>query len=145
MRNRKGFTLIELLIVVVIIGILAAIALPKFGQTRERAYISAMSSDLRNLQTAMEMCHVSTAAAVGEVAAKQAYTYEGCTLDFMEFSESEGVTIALQQVTQNGWGATAVHGGLPTTLRCAVYVGDDTNEILPAEAPGVVRCGTFAG
>jgi type IV pilus assembly protein PilA len=58
LRNRKGFTLIELLIVVVIIGILAAIALPKFGQARERAYISAMSSDLRNLQTAMEMCHV---------------------------------------------------------------------------------------
>ena len=42
MRNNKGFTLIELLIVVVIIGILAAIAIPKFSATREKAYFAAM-------------------------------------------------------------------------------------------------------
>src|SRR5215217_6406055 len=56
MRNttRKGFTLIELLIVVVIIGILAAIAIPKFANTKSKAYIAAMKSDLRNLVTAEE-------------------------------------------------------------------------------------------
>src|SRR5689334_12389066 len=54
MRNRKGFTLIELLIVVVIIGILAAIAIPKFANTKEKAYYTAMKSDLRNLMTAEE-------------------------------------------------------------------------------------------
>jgi type IV pilus assembly protein PilA len=51
MRNKKGFTLIELLIVVVIIGILAAIAIPKFANTKDKAYLAAMESDLRNLAT----------------------------------------------------------------------------------------------
>jgi prepilin-type N-terminal cleavage/methylation domain-containing protein len=51
---RKGFTLIELLIVVVIIGILAAIAIPKFANTKSKAYVTAMKSDLRNLLTAEE-------------------------------------------------------------------------------------------
>ena len=54
MQNRKGFTLIELLIVVVIIGILAAIAIPKFANTKSKAYVTAMKSDLRNLVTAEE-------------------------------------------------------------------------------------------
>lgn len=53
-RNTKGFTLIELLIVVVIIGILAAIAIPKFAATKERAYVASMKTDLRNLVTAEE-------------------------------------------------------------------------------------------
>src|SRR6187551_456828 len=54
LKLRKGFTLIELLIVVVIIGILAAIAIPKFANTKSKAYITAMKSDLRNLVTAEE-------------------------------------------------------------------------------------------
>src|SRR5258708_4750707 len=47
-NTKKGFTLIELLIVVVIIGILAAIAIPKFANTKEKAYLASMKSDLRN-------------------------------------------------------------------------------------------------
>ena len=54
LRSRKGFTLIELLIVVAIIGILAAIAIPQFSSYRAKAYNSAGNSDLKNIKTGME-------------------------------------------------------------------------------------------
>jgi type IV pilus assembly protein PilA len=54
LRSKKGFTLIELLIVVAIIGILAAIAIPQFSAYRARGYNASASSDLRNFKTAME-------------------------------------------------------------------------------------------
>ncbi len=53
-RSQKGFTLIELLIVVAIIGILAAIAIPQFASYRQKAYNSAALSDARNAKTGME-------------------------------------------------------------------------------------------
>lgn len=75
-KGKKGFTLIELLIVVVIIGILAAIAIPRFGETRERAYVSAMQSDLDQVTTQMEMYYQDSD-----------FTYEGA-----DFEEDLGAT-----------------------------------------------------
>ena len=60
LRSNKGFTLIELLIVVAIIGILAAIAIPQFSAYRVKAFNSAAASDLRNLKTALEASYTDT-------------------------------------------------------------------------------------
>ncbi|MGH7544564.1 MAG: type IV pilin protein [Gemmatimonadota bacterium] len=127
LRNTKGFTLIELLIVVVIIGILAAIAIPKFANTREKAYVSSMKSDLRNLATAEEIYYSD--------GSNFQYTTD---LGALEFTESDGVNIAGSLVaTSTGWSASATHDA--TTWTCAVYYGDAA-AVAPASAPGVVQC-----
>ena len=61
MKNQKGFTLIELMIVIAIIGILAAIAIPQFSAYRKRSYNAAAQSDLRNAATAQEAYYVDAA------------------------------------------------------------------------------------
>ena len=58
MKDQKGFTLIELMIVIAIIGILAAIAIPQFNAYRKRSYNSSAIADLRNAATAQEAYYV---------------------------------------------------------------------------------------
>jgi type IV pilus assembly protein PilA len=67
-KNEKGFTLIELMIVIAIIGILAAIAIPQFSAYRRRSYNSAAQSDLRNAATAQEAYFVDHSTYTSNVA-----------------------------------------------------------------------------
>jgi type II secretion system protein G len=71
MSNRKGFTLIELLVVVVIIGLLASIAIPKFAATKDKAKLASVRSDLRNVLTAQE-AYFADNNAFGDLAQLQA-------------------------------------------------------------------------
>ncbi len=130
LRNRKGFTLIELLIVVVIIGILAAIAIPKFASTKEKAYITAMKSDLRNMMTAQE----SYFSDYGE--------YAGATTSLKGFSKTTNVTVHLSNtnVGKAGWYASATHGALTGGQKCEIAVGDKVDVATPPLNEGEPRC-----
>lgn len=123
-RARSGFTLIELLIVVVIIGIVATIAIPKFANSKEKSYLAAMKSDLRNLMTAQEGYYLDNSVYSNTLAAL--------------IVETPAITITLQDVSGTGWGATAVHTG--TTATCAVYYGLAQPAVAPATQEGVVAC-----
>ena len=103
-RNKKGFTLIELLIVVVIIGILAAIAIPKFANTKDKAYVAAMKSDLRNLATYEEQYAADNNGTYFAGAATSATPLQG-------FTPSQNVTITASLIAgpPQSWTATAVH------------------------------------
>src|SRR6187402_1231554 len=101
MSNKKGFTLIELLIVVVIIGILAAIAIPKFSNTKEKAYLAAMKTALRNLATAQEGYASNAAGLYFSGTASQATPIQG-------YSPSSNVSIVITAAGA-GWHAVATH------------------------------------
>ena len=131
LKKRDGFTLIELLIVIVIIGILAAIAIPKFGKTREKAYFKAMMSDLRNLQSQQEVYYSNPV---------NGYTYATTTTNLVDFNPSQGVTVNITTAAQTGWGATAGHAALATNQTCAIFVGTVGTIPAPALTPGIVRC-----
>ncbi len=128
MRDKKGFTLIELLIVVVIIGILAAIAIPKFSATREKAYFAAMKSDLKNLASQQEIYYSD----------EYAYSTTAANLGFVS---SDGVTVAIGAGNATGWSATAIHSAMTTADGCGIYYGDASAPSLGgATQPGEMAC-----
>ncbi len=127
MPRRKGFTLIEVLIVVVIIGILAAIAIPKFSNTKGKAVAASMKSDLRNLASAQEGYWVEFRTYYGGAIPGAGFTYR----------PTEGVTVTLISANDAGWSATATAPGTPQT--CVIFYGS-APPIPPAVDDGAVAC-----
>jgi prepilin-type N-terminal cleavage/methylation domain-containing protein len=125
--RRAGFTLIELLIVVVIIGLLAAIAIPKFAATKTQARLAEMRSDLHNLATAQE----------AYASDNNAY-YAGAVPNAgLLYSPSQGITITIAEGTVSGWSAVA---STPYTSRkCAMFVGSAA-AVSPAIEEGQIAC-----
>ncbi len=109
---------------VVIIGVLAAIAIPKFANTKGKAYAASMKADLRNLATAEE-AYLS-----------DYVTYTG-TLTNLNYMVSPGNTITITAATASGWAATATNNA--TSQTCGVYVGNVTPPIT-GQPEGGVKC-----
>jgi len=124
--NRRGFTLIELLIVVVIIGILAAIAIPKFQNTKGKANAASLRADLRNLVTAEEAYFYDNSAYTTDVTA-------------LNIRITTGVTISFGTANAGGWSAMVTHP-LAWPIECAVFFGG-VPALPPASNEGLIVCG----
>jgi prepilin-type N-terminal cleavage/methylation domain-containing protein len=119
-KSPPGFTLIELLIVVVIIGILAAIAIPKFAATKQQAFVASMKGDLNNLVTAQEayFTNYNTYA--------NTFTSATTATTGVIWHPSAGNSLAFASVTSSGWNATMTNNYVPTTATqstCGVFIG----------------------
>jgi prepilin-type N-terminal cleavage/methylation domain-containing protein len=124
-RHKSGFTIIELLIVLIVIGVLTAIAVPSFQQAKGRARAAALRADLRNLATAQEEY-------LGD------HHVYATTLGALPYTSSSGVTVTIVQATGSGWSATTTHP-LSYPLICALYHGTAA-PVAPAVQEGVITC-----
>ena len=124
--NKQGFTLIELLIVVVIIGILAAIAIPKFAATKDKAKLASVKTDVRNSETAEE-AYFSDYATYGSFAQLQTAS---------NFSLSTGNTMSITAAT-NGYTVAANNSSISSTITsCQVQVGGGASSTVD----GAITC-----
>jgi prepilin-type N-terminal cleavage/methylation domain-containing protein len=125
--DRNGFTLIELLVVVVVIGVLATIAIPKFSAMREKSYVAAVTSDLKNVASQQEI-YLSTE-----------YSYAP-NVGVLSLTITDAVTITINEATGTGWAATGSHSGL-VGRQCGFFFGDaNPSGASPATTPGAVVC-----
>jgi type IV pilus assembly protein PilA len=108
LHKKEGFTLIELMIVIAIIGILAAIAIPQFSAYRTRSYNSAATADLRNATTAQEAYYVDEQTYCNSTSTLIGGTY-GLFL-------SEGVTLVISSADNQGYTMRARHASGDTTF-----------------------------
>jgi prepilin-type N-terminal cleavage/methylation domain-containing protein len=134
MRTQRGFTLIELLIVVVIIGILAAIAIPKFAVSKDRARLASVRTDLRNLMTTQEAYFSDNQAYATSLAAVQGAGYN--------YILTVGNSLTGIAASGGSWTATVSNGTISSAgvKQCFVNVG--TGITTGTTADGVIACTT---
>ncbi len=131
-RHLVGFTLIELMVVTVIMGILAALALPRFDSFRERAHYATIGQDFGNLAAAQERHY-------------QLNLEYAVNLVDLDFTTSTGVQIAVTEASVQGWAATGTHQSLENTQGCGIYMGNAAAPNLPngqplTVGPGATEC-----
>jgi type IV pilus assembly protein PilA len=126
-RTRNAFTLIELLIVVVIIGILASIAIPKFANTKQQAYLATLKADLRNLVEAEEAYFATNAV----------YT---TSMPSTLYQSSQGVAYSVTSADGTGWEGTATHVGLVGSTPAGCHIAIGTEATTASEDEGAPYC-----
>jgi len=131
--RRLGVSLVELLIVLSIVGLLLAVAVPRLTRARDRAYEATLTADLERLNYLQEQ-HRALGA--------RAYTTDLAALDFVA---SEGVTLAVTDASVTGWASQASHRAQPD-LYCSVFSGSgQARPPWPATQPGEINCGRRRG
>lgn len=124
MNRRKGFTFIELLVVMLILGALSSIAVPRFRDYKTRAYVAAMQSDLGNLKIAQEAYW----------AEHEQYATDTTGLG-LRITAQVAVSITSEDIV-GGYTAVATHPNVPGR-QCETAMG---KEAAPRE-PGSITCG----
>src|SRR5438552_18901377 len=126
--NRTGFTLLEILSVVIISGLIAAIAIPKLANTKGKAYIASMKSDLRNLMTTEEAYFADSMAYTDQVDCSNPPA--GGSAPWCPSSGNTLDQLRLANGNKSGW--TARETNANTAISCAIYVGN-ANPLRPAQ------------
>ena len=126
----------------VIIGILAAIAIPKFANTKEKAVLASMKSDLRNLITAQEAFFFDNTDYAGAVTAGAQVNSTGGT-GSATFVPSTGNALTITYISATGYNATITNPLLISAITtCGIFVGPVANSPNGAAVPNetVVGC-----